>query len=81
MVNSYKIKSIGFLKIDTEGFEHVILDSYLLLCEKNPKLFAEKIMFEFNESSNRTELINILRRINNYKISFHEDDVILDKIK
>lgn len=81
LVSTYKIQSIGFLKIDTEGFEHVILKSYFELCKKHPNLLADKIMFEFNESSNRTELINLLKNINDYKITFEQDDVILNKLE
>jgi len=33
LIRDYKIKSIKYLKVDTEGHDHVILNAYLDICE------------------------------------------------
>ena len=82
LVKQEKIKSIGFLKIDTEGHDHIILNDYLKLCELNPNLLAEKIQFEYHsEISNIDELEKIILKFKNYSIERNEMDVTLTKIK
>ena len=81
LVNQENIKSIGFLKIDTEGHDHIILNGYLELCESQPNLYAETIQFEYHpEISNIDELEKIINRFKNYSIERNEMDVTLTKI-
>jgi len=80
LVSDYKINSIKYLKIDTEGHDHVILKSYIQECNKNPKLFADKILFEYNESSNKLVLDEIISSLKNYTAEYLEQDVVLTKI-
>lgn len=56
IINDYEIGSIDFLKIDTEGHEHIILEDYFEICEKSPELYANNIIFEYNETSNKEKL-------------------------
>jgi autotransporter strand-loop-strand O-heptosyltransferase len=79
LVSRYNVKSLDLLKIDTEGHDHIILKSYLTECEKNPKLYANKIIFEYNEGSNKFELDKIIKKLPNYDVEIIDEDVILTK--
>jgi mannosyltransferase OCH1-like enzyme len=82
LVEQEQISSIGYLKIDTEGFDHIILNDYLDMCEKNPKLFANKIKFERHpEVSNIQKIDEIITKFKNYYVEFNETDVVLTKVK
>lgn len=48
LVDIYKIESIKYLKIDTEGHDGLILDDYYNTCLNNTKLLANTIIFENN---------------------------------
>ena len=82
LVEQEKINSINFLKIDTEGFDHIILNDYLNMCEKNPKLFANRIKFERHpEVSNIEKIDEIIVRFKDYHVEYNHTDVVLSKIK
>jgi autotransporter strand-loop-strand O-heptosyltransferase len=78
LVERCDIGSIDYLKIDTEGHEHVILRGYIDQCKLNPLLFASKIEFEYNETSNKVELDKIISELSNYDVTYLEEDVILN---
>jgi autotransporter strand-loop-strand O-heptosyltransferase len=81
-VKQQNIKSINYLKIDTEGYDHVILNDYLKMCEQNPSLLAEKIKFERHpEVSKMDDIDNIIPKFKNYHVEYNETDVVLTKIK
>lgn len=77
IISKYNVGSIDYLKIDTEGFEHIILKDYFKQCNLNPLLYANKILFEYNESSNREELDKIVASLKDYSISYLEQDIML----
>jgi len=79
LVLNHNIKSVDLLKIDTEGHDHVILKSYLKECEKNPKLYAKKITFEYNETSNKIELDKLIKKLPSYNVEFIDEDAVLTK--
>ena len=79
LISKYSIKSVDYLKIDTEGHDHVILKSYFEECNKNPKLYANKIMFEYNETSDKVALDEIISNLTNYSVEYLEQDVLLKK--
>ena len=81
LVSRYNINTIDYLKTDTEGHDHVILKSYLEECNRNPKLFANKILFEYNETSDKVALDSIINSLTNYEIEYLEEDVLLKKIR
>jgi autotransporter strand-loop-strand O-heptosyltransferase len=81
LISEYNINTIKYLKIDTEGHDHVILKSYIAECNKNPKLFADKILFEYNESSNKVALDELISSLKNYNSEYLEQDVVLTKIR
>jgi len=80
IINENEVKSVGYVKIDTEGYDHVILKNYFEYCEKNPSLYANKIMFEYNESSNKEELEKLIKNLPNYTIERLEEDIVLHKV-
>lgn len=63
------IKSIGFLKIDCEGHDPVIVNDLLDFCEKNISLLPSLIEFENNELSSKEDIEKIVSRLHalNYK--------------
>lgn len=87
IIKEYNVESIDYLKIDTEGHDHVILKDYLRCCKLNKNLLANKIKFEYHE--NNPEVSNI-DEINKLLIDFEsigysaekgEMDIILTKNK
>lgn len=79
LIFEQKIGGIGFLKIDTEGHDHIILKDYLKNCLENPSLYADKIRFEYNESSNKKELDRLIKMFDIYDVEFLTEDVELTK--
>jgi autotransporter strand-loop-strand O-heptosyltransferase len=77
LIQDYSIKTIKYLKIDTEGYDHVILREYFKECAKNPELYAKTILFEYNQISNKEEIDEILAGLTNYRIERYQDDIKL----
>lgn len=78
LIKNYDVGSIDYLKIDTEGHDHIILRKYFDLCKEKPSLYAKKIRFEYNETSNKKALQEIISDLKNYKITYVEEDIVLD---
>ena len=81
LISTYSIRSIDYIKIDTEGHDHIILKSYFEECKNNHKLYANKIMFEYNESSDKIALDSIINSLTNYEVEYLEQDVLLKRIR
>lgn len=82
LIKTHNIKTIDYLKVDTEGYDHIILNEYLNECEKNPELLANTIKFECHgEVSNREEIDKLLKRFVGYDIEYLLSDIILKKQK
>ena len=79
LVSNYEIESIGYLKIDTEGHDHIILKEYLEVCKKNPILLADTIECEYDELiSNIRELDKVLLEFEKYyKVIKGKNDCLL----
>lgn len=79
LVELYGIKSCKFLKIDTEGHDCVILQSYLEYCRKNPSFSVDKIQFETNVLSNKSDVaLSIAMLIEmGYEIVQEDHDTVL----
>ncbi len=60
LVKEYNIRSVRTLKIDTEGHDCIILQSYLEACQQLNTLFAKDIHFESNVLSNVEDVNNIV---------------------
>ena len=77
---NFNSKSIKYLKVDTEGHDHVILNAYLDICEKRPELLADRIKFECHYAvSNMEEIEKLLTRFKGYEIHKDISDYILVK--
>jgi len=82
LVEKENIGSITYLKVDTEGFDHVIINDYLEMCELNNELYADVIQFERHpEVSNIEKIDEIIKRFKNYYSEIQGTDVILTKVK
>jgi FkbM family methyltransferase len=79
LIETYNVRTIKYLKIDTEGHEFPILKSYFEACKNNSELYADKILFEYNENSNPEEIESMLSGLYNYEITRLEDDILLHK--
>ena len=80
LIQDYNITGIKYLKIDTEGHDHVILKDYLKECKKDLRLFADKIRIEYHSDiSDISAIDNLLTEFINYSIRKEEMDIILTK--
>ena len=59
IIDEYGIKSIGFLKIDTEGHDAIILEDYLNECFTNNYPLPEIICFEHNGLYSEIDYIKV----------------------
>ena len=60
LIKLYNISSIDFLKIDTEGHDAIILEEYLKVCDSNPNLLANKIIFENNSLADKNKISELI---------------------
>jgi len=82
LVEKENIGSISYLKVDTEGFDHVIMNDYLKMCESNPELYADVIKFERHpEVSNIPKIDELIVKFKDYHYEINGTDVILTKVK
>ena len=79
LIENYNIGGVKFIKIDTEGHDHIILKGYLDECKKNPSLYANKIKFEYNESSNKLALDELIKDLDIYDVEILEENIVLTK--
>jgi sulfotransferase len=79
LISTYGVEGVGYLKIDTEGHDHVILKGYFEACENNPKLLAHTIECEYDKLiSNIEELDKVLLHFQKYyKIIKGKNDCLL----
>ena len=65
----HKVRSVGFLKTDTEGVDDVILNGLLdYLQDKGKEFYPKKIMFESNEHTPTENVDKLLERF--YKAGY-----------
>lgn len=82
LVERENIGSISYLKVDTEGFDHVIINDYLKMCESNNELYADIIKFERHpEVSNISKIDELISKFKDYYCEINGTDVILTKVK
>lgn len=76
IVSKYNVDSVNLIKIDTEGHDHIILEEYYKLCIEKPNLQADKIIFEYNELSNKPILLNLINKFEalGYKHDFKDNN-------
>lgn len=67
LINKYHITGCQYLKVDTEGHDHVILNNYLdLINNYNQNLLADKILFESNFLSDNNEITKLIQRFSKF---------------
>jgi autotransporter strand-loop-strand O-heptosyltransferase len=79
LIKDNDIECVDYLKIDTEGMDHVIISDYLDQCISNPKLLPKKIKFERNPNiSNISEINHVMDVLKTYGYSLQgsESDVV-----
>ena len=78
---NHNVDSVGFLKIDTEGHDCVIMCDYIDYCSANKILIADKIMFESNMLTNSDVISNTINRCIElgYKLISRGENTILSK--
>jgi FkbM family methyltransferase len=80
LVEKYKISSVDFLKIDTEGHDCYILNN---IFDSNLNIFPKRIKFENNILSNKDLVKKTLDKLIDlgYKVTNGGEDVVLDYTK
>ena len=63
LIEQNGVKSIGFLKTDTEGFDIKIIRAFLNLFKTRPELIPEKIEFESNDMYSDQEVLDLIKEI------------------
>ena len=80
LIREKNIEEIGYLKIDTEGHDPIIMKDYIKQCKLRPKLWADKIQFENNRLSNTDDVNEVLELVKGeYNIKHTKHDIILTK--
>lgn len=88
LLDKYKITSVEQLKIDVEGYENIVLQQLIELLRSNKFNVTERIIFEYNDLSNKPELDDLTKIISNefgFNYSFKKvglnEDIIMCKLK
>lgn len=88
LLNKYQITSVEQLKIDVEGYENVLLQQLIELMRNKKFSVTERIIFEYNDLSNKPELDDLAKIISNefgFNYSFKKvglnEDIVMCKLK
>lgn len=78
LFDQYEVKSLGTLKVDTEGHDPIIMMAYCDLIECRPELKAKSIKFESNSLSSKLDVKVICERLerNGYRVHSTQSDTI-----
>ena len=77
---SKKALLIGYLKIDTEGHDHIILRDFLDYCKEHSFPIPNKITLEYHDGvSNKIEIDKLVSELSDYQIIKHVSDITLIK--
>jgi autotransporter strand-loop-strand O-heptosyltransferase len=80
LIDTYGVESIGYLKIDTEGHDHVILRDFLDYCKEYSFPIPNKITLEYHDGvSNKVEIDKLVSELSGYQIIKHISDITLIK--
>jgi FkbM family methyltransferase len=63
LYKEYNIEEIDFLKIDTEGHDIIILNSFIDIFEKNINFYPKRIIFESNSNINSSDIDKVINRL------------------
>ncbi len=78
LFRKYRVGSLDYLKIDTEGHDSIIMNAYLNLIERKPALCAKRILFESNALSSRKAVADIIERLKTlgYEVEVRRQDTL-----
>lgn len=78
----YQIKSCDYLKIDTEGHDLIILNSWINAVESGITTAPKKILFESNQLTSPEQVDKMIVMLTDlgYKLVFRNDDVCMSLI-
>ena len=80
LIDTYGVGSIGYLKIDTEGHDHIIFRDFLNYCKKHSFPIPSKITLEYHDGvSNKIEIDKLISELSGYQITNHNSDITLIK--
>jgi FkbM family methyltransferase len=78
LFREYRVGSVDYLKIDTEGHDAVILGAYLDMVERRPTLKAGRILFESNALTAREDVAALSERLRGlgYRVETRRQDTL-----
>ena len=80
LIDTYGVESIGYLKIDTEGHDHIIFRDFLNYCKEHSFPIPSKITLEYHDGvSNKIEIDKLVSELSGYQIIRHISDITLMK--
>jgi len=80
LIDSYNVGSVDYLKIDTEGHDHIIFRDFLDYCKEHSFPIPSKITLEYHDGvSNKVEIDKLVSELPGYQIIRHISDITLIK--
>jgi len=80
LIDTYGVESIGYLKIDTEGHDHIIFKDFLDYCKEHSFPIPSKITLEYHDGvSNKVEIDKLISELSGYQTIRHISDITLIK--
>jgi autotransporter strand-loop-strand O-heptosyltransferase len=80
LIETYGVESIGYLKIDTEGHDHIIMRDFLNYCREHSFPIPNKITLEYHDGvSNKPEIDKLVSELSDYKLIREVSDITLIK--
>jgi autotransporter strand-loop-strand O-heptosyltransferase len=80
LIETYGVESIGYLKIDTEGHDHIIMRDFLNYCREHSFPIPSKITLEYHDGvSNKPEIDKLVSELSDYKLIREVSDITLIK--
>ena len=80
LIDTYNVGSVDYLKIDTEGHDHIIFKDFLDYCKKHSFPIPSKITLEYHDGvSNKVEIDKLVSELSGYQIIRHISDITLIK--
>jgi hypothetical protein len=73
----YDIQEVEFIKIDTEGHDHIILEQIYNMIKQKKLIVTDKIKFEYNYLSNKEKLNDLINKFES-ELNFLKEFVITD---
>ena len=80
LIDTYNVESVDYLKIDTEGHDHIIFRDFLDYCMEHSFPIPSKITLEYHDGvSNKVEIDKLVSELSGYQIIRHISDITLIK--